>query len=214
MQKYCFFSLNAIVYKKLTRYFGSMAPGRGCLAGWQRHVAACRMGLKGGRKRRRRGSGSARQAMAATLIFVNMDACILPTCNRVLAGARPQGVNRELAGCNFCRQHQTIQPTSAASDNSLQLTNHSFQSLQTHSIWQNADIHFFVKIIHDAASEAQRPGPQRIGKWAVTDCETGRIARPNGLYGGLKQADWQARGEAAGLRRRPCKAFSNHGAHA
>ncbi len=26
MQKYCFFSLNAIVYKKLTRYFGSMAP--------------------------------------------------------------------------------------------------------------------------------------------------------------------------------------------
>lgn len=65
MQKYCFFSLNAIVYKKLTRYFGSMGPGRGCLAGWQRHVAACRMGLKGGQKRRRRGSGNAWKAMAA-----------------------------------------------------------------------------------------------------------------------------------------------------
>lgn len=65
MQKYCFFSLNAIVYKKLTRYFGSMGPGRGCLAGWQRNVAACRMGLKGGQKRRRRGSGNAWQAMAA-----------------------------------------------------------------------------------------------------------------------------------------------------
>jgi hypothetical protein len=59
---------------------------------------------------------------------------------------------------------------------------------------------------------AQYPGLQHIGKRAETACETGRIALPYGLYGGVKQAVRQAKGAAAVRPHRPYKDFSNTGA--